>query len=361
MTAGSGDAAGCAGFESVPASVNPLAGIRTCSSFGREIGTRRAATDAMSSRTTSIDCAGRLSRSIRAASSVHMSASSGVPGSTSVRCVRLRLEQTRRGLDPIVSRLAGTDRERRSANELRRDAGARAARFQPHRDRFIRRKEAVRHDQHGVRIDRVAFLRSLAGYRDVAGRRRAIDDGVNVLRLAFDGAVERELERSPVRRIAHLHASADDVERRAEAARARRSSSRPRFVHTEICSVPSGAPRTKIVKLEEPAAAVPGRRRLLLRSERLAAIAIATATPHPRIKWLERMSQHNTAIPGVSSRGYDAARRHAAFFERAKSRADRRFRARPRARICTGCSRTTSRRSPLVRDGTPPISHRRAA
>ncbi|HEY2904936.1 MAG TPA: glycine cleavage T C-terminal barrel domain-containing protein [Vicinamibacterales bacterium] len=28
------------------------------------------------------------------------------------------------------------------------------------------------------------------------------------------------------------------------------------------------------------------------------------------------MSQHNTAIPGVSSRGYDAARRHAAFFER---------------------------------------------
>ncbi len=28
------------------------------------------------------------------------------------------------------------------------------------------------------------------------------------------------------------------------------------------------------------------------------------------------MSQHNTAIPGVSSRGYDAARRHAAFFDR---------------------------------------------
>jgi tRNA-modifying protein YgfZ len=44
--------------------------------------------------------------------------------------------------------------------------------------------------------------------------------------------------------------------------------------------------------------------------------ATATAVAHPRIKWLERMTQHNTAVRGVFPRGYDAARHRAAFFER---------------------------------------------
>ncbi len=85
---------------------------------------------------------------------------------------------------------------------------------------------------------------------------------------------------------------------------------------TVTCSMPRGAPRTKIVKLEEPGAAGPGAGGGCC-APAPGDSAIATAKPHPRIKWLERMSQHNTAIRGVSSRGYDAARHAAAFFERA--------------------------------------------
>jgi folate-binding protein YgfZ len=84
---------------------------------------------------------------------------------------------------------------------------------------------------------------------------------------------------------------------------------------TEICSTPSGAPRTKIVKLDVPAGAIGGATGCCC-APTTGVNATAAAKPHPRIKWLERMSQHNTAIPGVSPRGYEAARRHAAFFER---------------------------------------------
>src|SRR6267378_5851584 len=46
------------GRDRVPASTNPLPGILTCSSFGREMGTVRDDTDATSSRTNSSDCPG---------------------------------------------------------------------------------------------------------------------------------------------------------------------------------------------------------------------------------------------------------------------------------------------------------------
>jgi len=84
---------------------------------------------------------------------------------------------------------------------------------------------------------------------------------------------------------------------------------------TAICSAPRAAPRMKIVKLDVPAGVVVGPSGCCC-APMAGDNAIAAAKPHPRIKWLERMSQHNTAIPGVSSRGYDAARSHAAFFER---------------------------------------------
>jgi len=62
------------GFETVAASENPLARIFVGSSFGREIVTRRAATEAMSSRTTSMPCAGIVSRRLLIKAGVHSSA-----------------------------------------------------------------------------------------------------------------------------------------------------------------------------------------------------------------------------------------------------------------------------------------------
>ena len=62
-----------AGFDSVPASENPFDGIRTCSSFGREIDDLpRAAPTRCPSRATSIFCAGTVSRSSRPFSSPQM-------------------------------------------------------------------------------------------------------------------------------------------------------------------------------------------------------------------------------------------------------------------------------------------------
>ena len=74
-TAGPGAGRGAAGFDTVPESEKPLLGILTCSSLGREIGTRRDATDAMSSRTTSSDCSGTLKRNNRPFESPQTSAS----------------------------------------------------------------------------------------------------------------------------------------------------------------------------------------------------------------------------------------------------------------------------------------------
>src|SRR5256885_8925032 len=87
-----------------------------------------------------------------------------------------------------------------------------------------------------------------------------------------------------------------------------------------ICSEPSGAPRTKIVKLDAPAMSAPGGGAGGGCPAAVVDTAIATATPHPRIKWLESMSQHNTAIRADLTAGYDAARRRAAFFERDRGR-----------------------------------------
>ena len=76
MTAGS-RAAGrrVRGSEIVPASEKPLAGTRTCSSFGATPARRRVDTAPMSSRTTSSACAGMLTRSSRPFSSPQISTS----------------------------------------------------------------------------------------------------------------------------------------------------------------------------------------------------------------------------------------------------------------------------------------------
>ena len=75
----------------VPARENPLLGMLTGSSFGREIVTVRDETAAMSSRTTSSDSPGALSRIIRPVSSVHTTISMGAPGRASDRRVLLAL------------------------------------------------------------------------------------------------------------------------------------------------------------------------------------------------------------------------------------------------------------------------------
>ena len=67
------------GLDSVPTSVKPLPPIFTCSSLAREIVTRRDETAAMSSRTTSRPWAGIVRRTRCPLSSLHTSASSGVP------------------------------------------------------------------------------------------------------------------------------------------------------------------------------------------------------------------------------------------------------------------------------------------
>jgi hypothetical protein len=77
-------AAADTGFEIVPASEKPLLGMLTRSSFGREMVTVREETAAMSSRTTSSDCPGALSRIIRPVSSDQIVISTGRPGSASV-------------------------------------------------------------------------------------------------------------------------------------------------------------------------------------------------------------------------------------------------------------------------------------
>ena len=87
-TAGSGVWQAAAGFDSVPASEKPFAGIRTRSSFGREMTTCLEATDAMSSRATSRLCAGTVSRSSRPFSSPQILMSSGRFGVLIVTCVR---------------------------------------------------------------------------------------------------------------------------------------------------------------------------------------------------------------------------------------------------------------------------------
>ena len=53
---------GVFGFEMVADSEKPLAAIMTCSSLGRDDGSRRAFTAAMSSRTISNDCSSMISR-----------------------------------------------------------------------------------------------------------------------------------------------------------------------------------------------------------------------------------------------------------------------------------------------------------
>ena len=77
-----------AGFDSVPASENPFDGMRTRSSFGREMTTCLEATDAMSSRATSMFWAGTVRRSSRPFSSPQMFRSSGRFGVEIVTCVR---------------------------------------------------------------------------------------------------------------------------------------------------------------------------------------------------------------------------------------------------------------------------------
>ena len=80
------------------------------SSFGREIATLRDETAAMSSRTTSSDCAGTLNRIIRPVSSVQRSASRRPPGSTSVIGVRRAVtRQASRRLNLFRRRLADGD------------------------------------------------------------------------------------------------------------------------------------------------------------------------------------------------------------------------------------------------------------
>src|SRR5207248_590780 len=72
----------------VAASEKPFARILADSSFGREIVTRRAATDAMSSRTTSSPCAAIVSRRRWPVSSPQTSASTGAPADDILTPVR---------------------------------------------------------------------------------------------------------------------------------------------------------------------------------------------------------------------------------------------------------------------------------
>ncbi len=89
ITAGLGVVAATAGLDTVPASVKPIAGMRTCSSFGREMAMCRDETDATSVLATSRPCAGAVNSSSRPFSSPQIVKSRVVPGELAVTRVFL--------------------------------------------------------------------------------------------------------------------------------------------------------------------------------------------------------------------------------------------------------------------------------